>query len=100
MGGCKFKKHTAAALASKASEATTNKGGGKSGLSDRKGGSAGHAKYQCPVCKQAAPDPKSMQMHFESKHPKETFNIESCMNLHEAYGATTTGVAVAGSKKK
>lgn len=59
---------------------------------DRAGGSVGHSKYKCNVCMQSAPDPKlgpvflhpfdmwsatstdlrkSMQMHFESKHPKE-----------------------------
>ena len=56
----------------------------------------GHSKYKCNICMQSAPDPsatqrpqptapcrllvrsflllplrKSMQMHFESKHPKE-----------------------------
>lgn len=50
---------------------------------DRLGGKAGHAKYQCPVCKVQAPDLKSMQMHFENKHPKETFDESACTNLHE-----------------
>jgi hypothetical protein len=35
----------AAEIANKVKEATTNKGGGKAGLQDRKGGAVGHAKY-------------------------------------------------------
>ena len=62
-------------------------------IQDRQGGSVGHSKYKCNICMQSAPDPslgytwdvtamiqisvqlrKSMQMHFESKHPKEESN--------------------------
>jgi len=67
MGGkAKPTKHTSAELAQKAKDALTNKGGGDAGKKDRAGGSVGHSKYKCNICKQAAPDPKSMQMHFES----------------------------------
>ena len=100
MGGTKFKKHTAAALNAKAKDALENRGGGKDGLQDRRGGAAGHAKYQCPICKQQAPDLKSMSMHFESKHPKEAFDEGLCTNLHAVHGSTTVGVAVKGSSKK
>mmetsp|Transcript_57002 Transcript_57002/g.122368 ORF Transcript_57002/g.122368 Transcript_57002/m.122368 type:complete len:102 (+) Transcript_57002:61-366(+) len=96
----KTQNHTAKELAGKQFAATVNRGGGTAGIQDRKGGAAGHAKYQCPVCKQAAPDPKSAQAHFESKHPKDTFDIEKWSNLHVAHGGTTQGVAVKGSAKK
>jgi hypothetical protein len=62
MGKAKPAKHTAAEIAAKVKAATTNMGGGKAGLQDRKGGAVGHAKYMCPVCKTAAPDLKSMQV--------------------------------------
>mmetsp|Transcript_169 Transcript_169/g.434 ORF Transcript_169/g.434 Transcript_169/m.434 type:complete len:106 (-) Transcript_169:146-463(-) len=102
MGGkAKPTKHTAAELKQKEKDATCNRGGGSAGVKDRQGGSVGHSKYKCNVCFQAAPDPKSMQMHFESKHPKETFSIEKCTDVHAAAGgATTTGVAIRGGIKK
>uniref|UniRef100_A0A7S0UJ91 C2H2-type domain-containing protein n=1 Tax=Polytomella parva TaxID=51329 RepID=A0A7S0UJ91_9CHLO len=101
MGKAKPAKHTAAEIAAKVHAATTNMGGGKAGLADRLGGRAGHAKYQCPVCKQAAPDLKSMQAHWEARHPKDPFVADDCTDLHAASGGSTTvGVAVRGSKKK
>mmetsp|Transcript_59911 Transcript_59911/g.128558 ORF Transcript_59911/g.128558 Transcript_59911/m.128558 type:complete len:106 (+) Transcript_59911:101-418(+) len=102
MGGkAKPTKHTSAELAQKAKDALTNKGGGSAGKQDRAGGSVGHSKYKCNICMQAAPDPKSMQMHFESKHPKEEFSLEKCQDLHaQAGGVTTQGVAVRGGIKK
>mmetsp|Transcript_24460 Transcript_24460/g.64548 ORF Transcript_24460/g.64548 Transcript_24460/m.64548 type:complete len:108 (+) Transcript_24460:120-443(+) len=98
MGGkAKPTKHTSAELKKKADEALTNKGGGSAGLKDRQGGSVGHSKYKCNICLQAAPDPKSMQMHFESKHPKEEFSIDKCTDIHaQTGGVTTAGVAVRG----
>lgn len=63
MGGkAKPTKHTAAEMKAKAHAATTNMGGGKAGLQDRKGGAVGHAKYMCPICKTAAPSLTSMQV--------------------------------------
>ena len=47
MGKAKPAKHTSAELAAKAKAATINKGGGKSGLADRKGGAVGHSKFKC-----------------------------------------------------
>ncbi|GIL51785.1 hypothetical protein Vafri_7701 [Volvox africanus] len=79
---------------------TTNMGGGKVGLEDRLGGKAGHAKFQCHICKQTAPDLKSMQMHHEARHPKEAWEPEKCADLHATHGGTTKGVAVRGSTKK
>lgn len=62
VGKAKPAKHTAAEIAAKVKAATTNMGGGKAGLQDRKGGPVGHAKYKCPICMTAAPDLKSMQV--------------------------------------
>jgi hypothetical protein len=52
----------AAEIKAKIQAATTNMGGGKAGLQDRKGGAVGHAKYMCPICKTAAPSLTSMQV--------------------------------------
>ena len=46
MGKAKPAKHTAAEIKAKAHAATINRGGGKEGLQDRKGGRVGHAKYK------------------------------------------------------
>ena len=87
-------------LEAKNKAATVNAAGGVKGKEDRLGGKAGHAKYLCYVCKQQAPDLKSMGQHFESKHPKETMDPSKFVDTHELYGATTQGVAVKGSLKK
>ena len=100
MGKAKPAKHTAAEIKGKIAAATTNKGGGSAGMVDRLGGRAGHAKFQCPVCAQQAPDLKTMEMHHESKHPKLPFDAEKCRNMHDIVGGTTQGVAVRGSTKK
>lgn len=59
----------AAEIKAKAHAATTNMGGGKAGLQDRKGGAVGHAKYMCPICKTAAPSLTNMQVH---RYPKQS----------------------------
>mmetsp|Transcript_3063 Transcript_3063/g.7031 ORF Transcript_3063/g.7031 Transcript_3063/m.7031 type:complete len:106 (+) Transcript_3063:72-389(+) len=102
MGGkAKPTKHTAAELNKKEKDANQNKGGGAAGAKDRAGGSVGHSKFKCKVCMQTAPDLKSMTMHFESKHPKEDFNMDKIEDLHAATGGiTTSGVAVRGGIKK
>lgn len=100
MGKAKPAKHTAKELAAKTLASTTNAGGGKAGLADRKGGAAGHAKFVCYVCAQQAPSLKNMEDHFSSRHPKETLDKERCENKHETLGTTTQGVAVRGSTKK
>eukprot|EP00294_Goniomonas_avonlea_P017959 CAMPEP_0114555792 /NCGR_PEP_ID=MMETSP0114-20121206/8941_1 /TAXON_ID=31324 /ORGANISM="Goniomonas sp, Strain m" /LENGTH=101 /DNA_ID=CAMNT_0001740947 /DNA_START=50 /DNA_END=355 /DNA_ORIENTATION=+ len=101
MGGkAKPKKHTASEIARKTAEATQNKGGGAAGAQDRQGGKAGHSKFMCPVCKQQAPDLKSMQAHHDSKHSKLPWDPAACTNTHAVYGGTTQGVAVRGSTKK
>mmetsp|Transcript_163817 Transcript_163817/g.298815 ORF Transcript_163817/g.298815 Transcript_163817/m.298815 type:complete len:119 (-) Transcript_163817:117-473(-) len=97
-GKAKTQKHTAKELNQKAFAATVNRGGGSSGQKDRQGGKAGHAKYKCYICGQQAPDPKSAEAHWDSKHAKTgPFNIEQWSNTHEeAGGVTTSGVAVRG----
>eukprot|EP00877_Chromochloris_zofingiensis_P011371 jgi/Chrzof1/6488/Cz18g13060.t1 len=101
MGKAKPAKHTAAEIKAKVHAATTNMGGGKAGLADRKGGQAGHAKFKCPICMLQAPDLKSMQIHHDSKHPNVAWDPASVTNVHaEVGGVTTAGVAVRGSKKK
>lgn len=47
-----------------------NTQGGKAGLADRQGGKAGHAKFQCPVCKTAAPSITSMQVRWHRLHTR------------------------------
>lgn len=101
MGGkAKPTKHTASEIAAKTAAALTNKGGGKEGKADRLGGKAGHAKFQCHVCKVQAPSLKSMEAHFEAKHPTLPWEPEKCTNQHEVFGGTTQGVGVRGSTKK
>ena len=80
--------------------ALTNKGGGKAGLADRKGGAAGHAKFKCPVCGMAAPSIKSGELHWDSKHGKLPFKPEDWSDLHALHGGTTIGVAVRGAEKE
>ena len=98
MGGkAKPTKHTAKEIAGKAFDATVNRGGGAAGLKDRQGGAAGHSKFQCPLCGQAAPDLKSMEAHHNSKHPKIAWDVSKYVDQHELQGGTTKGVAVRGS---
>jgi len=100
MGGkAKMQTHTAKEINAKIQAATQNRGGGAAGAADRAGGKAGHAKYQCPVCKQAAPDPKSCEAHWDSKHAKAgAFDIAAWTDVHALNGGVTTaGVAVRGA---
>ena len=98
-GKAKPKKHTAKELQAKAAAALTNKGGGAAGLVDRKGGAAGHAKFKCPVCGMAVPSEKSGIAHWDSKHPKLTFDFAQWTDQHAVHGGTTQGVAVRGAAK-
>lgn len=101
MGGkAKPTKHTAAETARKNALANTNMGGGSAGLQDRRGGAAGHSRFVCKVCMTPAPDMKTMQLHYEAKHPTITFNESEFEDMHEKMGGTTKGVAVHGSLKK
>lgn len=101
MGGkAKPTKHTAAQTAKKDRLANTNMGGGAAGLQDRKGGVAGHSRFICKVCMATVPDLKSMQAHYEARHPTFQFKQSDFEDLHEKFGGTTKGVAVHGSLKK
>uniref|UniRef100_A0A061RGX5 C2H2-type domain-containing protein n=1 Tax=Tetraselmis sp. GSL018 TaxID=582737 RepID=A0A061RGX5_9CHLO len=100
MGKAKPAKHTTKEINKKISDATTNKGGGKAGYEDRKGGKAGHAKYRCPNCATQCPSLSSMKIHWEAKHSKEPFDESKCIDVHAEVGGTTKGVAVRGSTKK
>eukprot|EP00798_Chlamydomonas_sp_ICE-L_P028378 gene28378-31512_t len=99
MGGkAKPTKHTAKEINAKIAAATVNKGGGKEGRADRNGGAAGHAKFECPLCKVQAPSIKTMQAHHESKHANIPWEADKCVNKHEEHGGVTTaGVGVRGA---
>lgn len=100
-GKAKPKKHTAKSLAAKADAALTNRGGGAAGKQDRLGGAAGHAKYKCPTCGQAAPSEKSAIAHWDSKHSKFPFVFSDWTDAHAAVGGVTTqGAGVKGGKAK
>merc|ERR1711865_1292088 len=72
MGGkAKMTKHTAKELNAKAAQALTDRGGGKSGIANR---TSGHSKAKCYVCLADMPSVASLKIHFDSKHPKETFD--------------------------
>jgi hypothetical protein len=96
----KPQQHTKSEIAAKTKAATVNASGGALGKADRLGGKAGHAKFVCYICKQQAPDLKSMGQHFDSKHAKETMDPAKFVDTHAVYGATTVGVAVKGTLKK
>merc|ERR1719281_1312860 len=101
MAKAKPTKHTAAELKQKEKDALQNKGGGGAGQKDRAGGEAGHSRWACGVCQMASPSIKSLQQHFESKHPKMTFNeAEHAIDKHAGGGGTTQGIAVRGGIKK
>ena len=100
MGGkAKPTKHTAGEIAKKTQLATQNAGGGSAGLTDRLGGAAGHSKFKCPYCGIQGPDLKTMNIHHDAKHPKETWDPAKFVDLHEVHGGTTQGIAVRGSTK-
>ncbi|KAI4302048.1 hypothetical protein L6164_035267 [Bauhinia variegata] len=102
-GKAKPKKHTAKEIAAKVDAATTNRGGGKSGLDDRTGKEkGGHAKYECPHCKTTAPGLKSMQIHHDARHPKIPFEEDKLVNLHSSLVCDTSKPrpGVRGSLKK
>lgn len=101
-GKAKPKKHTAKEIAAKVDAATTNRGGGKAGQVDRLGlDKGGHAKLACPICKATAPDPKSMRIHHEAKHPKLPFDENSIIDQHAAVDTTSKErPGVRGSIKK
>ena len=74
MGGkAKPTKHTAKEIAKKVFEATCNRGGGAGGIAARLDAKCS---FKCYICLCAQPSEKSLQIHFESKHPKDTLDLE------------------------
>ncbi len=59
-------KHSAKELAAKA-KAAKPKGGGKKGMKNRR---PVKKAYRCYLCMQNIPDPKTLQIHWDSKHSK------------------------------
>nr|CCA27042.1 conserved hypothetical protein [Albugo laibachii Nc14] len=87
MGGkAKFQKHTAKELQAKAA-ASKSKGGGKSGAVTRK---TAKLNFICEVCKTSSPDVKSLELHYQSKHPKAPFDREACIKIAEELRETNT----------
>ena len=68
-------KHSTKELNKRKKLATQDRGGGKSGRKERGGGVTGGAKMQCYICMLFMPDSKTMQIHFDSKHPKHAFDV-------------------------
>jgi hypothetical protein len=100
-GKAKPKKHTAKEIAAKIDAATTNRGGGKAGLADRLAqDKGGHAKLACPLCRTAAPDIKSMQIHHEARHPKLPFEPDKLLNLHSSSAPAAVVATTSSSKPK
>ncbi len=54
-------------------EATVNRGGGASGVAARLDAKCS---YKCYICLCAQPSEKSLQIHFDAKHPKDTLDLE------------------------
>mmetsp|Transcript_24628 Transcript_24628/g.62318 ORF Transcript_24628/g.62318 Transcript_24628/m.62318 type:complete len:81 (+) Transcript_24628:32-274(+) len=74
MGGkAKPTKHTSKEIAKKVFEANVNRGGGAAGAKDR---IDGKCQFKCYICLGFQPSEKSMQIHFDAKHPKETMDTE------------------------
>mmetsp|Transcript_89239 Transcript_89239/g.133793 ORF Transcript_89239/g.133793 Transcript_89239/m.133793 type:complete len:83 (+) Transcript_89239:1-249(+) len=74
MGGkAKPTKHTSKEIAKKVFEANVNRGGGGAGAAARQDAKCG---FKCYVCLCQQPSEKSLQIHFDAKHPKETLDIE------------------------
>ena len=98
MAKAKPTKHTSSEVAAKAHAALVNAGGGASGLKDRLGGAAGHARFLCNHCKTPCTSLIQARAHHDSKHDKLTWREEDYTNVHELHGGVTTvGVAVRGT---
>lgn len=81
-GKAKPQKHTAKEIAKKDHEAKMKKGGRGGGLEGiEKRGAPREGKknifLKCNICFTMQPSIKSMQIHYESKHPKEDWECAS-----------------------
>ena len=86
-GKAKPQKHTAKEIAMKHHEAKMKaggRGGGEEGKEKRKAPKEGKKNVfiNCSICFTAQPSLKSMQIHYESKHPKEDWD-----SVKDAYQA-------------
>jgi len=91
----KSQKHTAKEIAGKhkaAKEKAGAAGHGGKGLQARKEAQS-RIKLHCKICKQEAAHMKAMEMHYESKHPKEPFS----KNLYD-FGSVRSEVIKDGKK--
>ena len=85
-GKAKPQKHTAKEIAMKDHEAKMRKGGrggGEEGKEKRKAPKEGKKNVfiNCTICFTQQPSLKSMQIHYENKHPKE--NWEDAKVIYE-----------------
>ena len=86
-GKAKPQKHTAKEIAQKHHEAKMRaggRGGGEEGKEKRKAPKEGKKNIfiKCNICFTEQPSLKSMQIHYESKHPKEDW--ESVKDSYQA----------------
>ena len=84
-GKAKPQKHTAKEIAQKHHEAKMKaggRGGGEEGKEKRKAPKEGNVFIACKICFTEQPSLKSMQIHYESKHPKEDW--EAIKNDYQA----------------
>mmetsp|Transcript_74640 Transcript_74640/g.103730 ORF Transcript_74640/g.103730 Transcript_74640/m.103730 type:complete len:92 (+) Transcript_74640:24-299(+) len=69
MGGKKPTKHSATDLAKRQNAARIKQVAEKG----KDGRTATKCNFNCKICMASVPDVKTMGIHYESKHPKETF---------------------------
>ena len=102
-GKAKPQKHTAKEIAMKDHEAKMRKGGrggGEEGKEKRKAPKEGKKNVfiNCSICFTQQPSLKSMQIHYENKHPKE--NWEDAKVIYEKQIEENEAIALAQINNK
>ena len=102
-GKAKPQKHTAKEIAQKHHEAKMRaggRGGGEEGKEKRKAPKEGKKNVfiNCSICFTQQPSLKSMQIHYENKHPKE--NWEDAKVIYERQIEENEAVALAQRNNK
>ena len=102
-GKAKPQKHTAKEIAQKHHEAKMKaggRGGGEEGKEKRKAPKEGKKNVfiACKICFTEQPSLKSMQIHYENKHPKE--NWEDAKVIYEKQIEENEAVALAQRNNK
>ena len=102
-GKAKPQKHTAKEIAQKHHEAKMRKGGrggGEEGKEKRKAPKEGKKNVfiNCSICFAQQPSLKSMQIHYENKHPKE--NWEDAKVIYERQIEENEAIALAQRNNK